>query len=77
MRSVKCESEAELIDIMKSAGLYEPFDCSYCRAKDNFVSGPHSHICSECGGHAIWGWYARPLCDVCHLRLGPLSHWDT
>lgn len=53
---------AELRAIFESAGAYQPFDCAYCAERDNFVSGPHSHECSVCGGHATYGWYTEPRC---------------
>ncbi len=69
--------DARLAEIFSSVGLYEPFDCADCRARDVFVSGRHSHVCARCGGLAHWGFYApTPLCDPCHVRLGPLSHWE-
>lgn len=59
------EQTTDLRTIFETAGAFEKFSCAYCDARDNFVSGPHSHTCSRCGGHATYGWYTTPLCARC------------
>ena len=45
--------------------------CSYCEERDIGVMGPHSHVCSVCGGTATYGWYTTPLCETCKNNRRP------
>ncbi len=58
-------TEAELRKIFEDAGMYQPFECKQCSDNDFFISGPHSHICRQCGRPAIYGFYTTPLCQKC------------
>jgi len=60
---------------LMSVGLYREFACSYCDERDIFVSGPHSHVCAKCGGHAVRGWYTVALCESCG-HSGAFPDWD-
>ena len=60
--------EKELIEIFSRAGLYEKFDCKECRDRDVFVSGPHSHVCADCGERAYYHFYQTPRCVDCFKR---------
>ena len=64
-----------LKNALKSVGLYHEFQCAYCTERDIFVSGPHSHTCAKCGGHAVSGWYTMPLCEHCG-RSEVYPDWD-
>lgn len=57
-------NEAQLRATFISLGTYQPFSCQYCRDRDNFVSGPHSHECTICSKPALWGWYTVPRCEA-------------
>lgn len=41
------------------------FKCAYCEQRDNFITGPHNHVCQICGGVAYRGWYTEPRCEGC------------
>jgi hypothetical protein len=57
-------NEVQLRTTFSSLGTYQPFPCSYCRERGNFVSGLHSHDCTVCGSRALWGWYTVPRCEA-------------
>jgi len=54
------------IELKKLFGVaFSSFDCAYCVEHDNFISGPHSHVCAKCGQQANRGWYTDPRCERC------------
>jgi len=75
-KQVDISTEA-LKNALKSVGLYHEFDCAYCAERSIFVSGPHSHTCVRCGGHAERGWYAVPVCERCgDVKRNDYPDWD-